>query len=197
MPPSFEPAWSLLEAFQDKYPQVQIQTLALSRAVDIAVQFGQTTNLSLVSRVMAANKRKLVASKAFVAQYGTPKTPHDLLHFSCLAWDNPATEVTWQLGNEEVTFAPYSMSNEFSLLKYMTLNGRGIALLPPFFCKDEIASGDFIHLLPEHPAPESIVPITYPSRKQLSLVTRTFIDFSAEFILEHENDTWSLPNAVR
>lgn len=202
IPPSFEPAWVVLEAFQEKYPDVNVQVLALSRTidpiadgVDIAIQFGQTSNLSLISRVMVTNRRMLVASQAFLKQHGQPSTPNELTNFPCLAWGNPSSQTTWQLGTEEVTFTPYSMSNEFSLLKYMALSGRGIALLPPYFCKNELASGEFVHLLPDYSAPEIIIPITYSSRKQLSPVTRAFIDFTAEFIKEYETDLWASPHA--
>lgn len=198
LPPSLEPAWIILGAFQKKYPHVKVQVLSISRqadpisdGVDIAAQYGPTSNQSLISRNMVVNKRRLVASKEFIEKYGKPTCPADLSNFPCISWGTPATDIEWQLGDERVTFVPYAMSTEFSLLKSFALQSMGITQLPPYFCDAELASGEFVSVLDDYPSPEIIVPLLYPSRKQLSLVTRTFIDFTREYVKSVESDGWS------
>lgn len=193
VPPNFEPSWVLLEAFQKKHPDVQLQMLSISRpadpiadSVDVVVQFGASTNQSLIGLNLAKNKRRLVATKEFVEQHGKPTSPADLVNFPILAWSAPATTVEWQLGEERVELSPYLLCTEFSLIKIAALSGKGVAQLPPYYCIPELEKGTFVELLEDYPPPATIIQLLYPSRKQLSPVTRALIDFCRAYIAKEE-----------
>src|SRR5690606_29762470 len=51
---------------------------------DCAVRIGDMPDSSLVSTRLADNRRLVVASPAYIAQHGAPRTPADLTGHNCL-----------------------------------------------------------------------------------------------------------------
>lgn len=61
----------------------------------------------------------------------------------------------------------------------MALSGRGIALLPEFSVRDEIAQGKLVSLMTDYSLPDVPVNLVYPSNKLVSGAMRSFLDFAA------------------
>jgi len=83
LPPNFEPWWRLLEAFRLEYPNVKIDVFASERKVDlieegidVSLRVGEVETLSSVAREVFQYRHKVVASPAFIEQFGQPKSPN-------------------------------------------------------------------------------------------------------------------------
>lgn len=81
----------LVSRFIKKYPAITIQLFltpfppALSDdAFDVSIQFGKPLHQMLKTRLLAQNRRLLVASAAYLARAGTPAMPQDLLKHNCI-----------------------------------------------------------------------------------------------------------------
>ncbi|MDF4536167.1 LysR family transcriptional regulator, partial [Vibrio parahaemolyticus] len=93
----------ILAAFTEQYPEVvpylylndNISNLAES-GLDVVIRYGELADSSLISRKLAASRRVLCASPAYLARKGTPKTPQDLAQHDCLAMVRSNEEMkTW------------------------------------------------------------------------------------------------------
>jgi DNA-binding transcriptional LysR family regulator len=82
----------LIASFARRHPQVQVQ-LQLSvnppplaeDSFDVGVRFGEPPEARVVARRLAANRRLLCASPAYLQRQGTPRTPHELAGHSVIA----------------------------------------------------------------------------------------------------------------
>ena len=81
----------IIPKFVEKNPDVQIRLHLsyrlldlLQYKVDLAIRIAELKESSLIVRKLAANKRMLVASPAYLKRHGIPKAPGDSLHHNCL-----------------------------------------------------------------------------------------------------------------
>lgn len=72
-------------AFQQKYPDVQIELRFEDRIVDligesydVGFRFGEPKDSSLIAKKLAPNRMLIVASPKFIEKYGSPKTVKEL-----------------------------------------------------------------------------------------------------------------------
>jgi len=67
----------------------------------------------------------------------------------------------------------------FGPLVDAAIAGAGIALVPESLCREAIASGSLVALLPDLRLPEGGIYAVYPSPRYLTPKVRSFIDFIA------------------
>lgn len=79
-----------LDEFNTRHPEVTFAVTASDSSsnlwqdeIDLAIRFAAPPDGALIARRLAANRRVLCASPAFVDRYGTPKDPLDLARFPC------------------------------------------------------------------------------------------------------------------
>ena len=81
----------LISSYVKKYPLVDIQ-LQLSvnpppiadDAYDVCFRFGHPPDSRVIARLIAPNKRILVASPAYIKEHGEPKSPSELIKHNCI-----------------------------------------------------------------------------------------------------------------
>ena len=64
----------------------------------------------------------------------------------------------------------------------LALAGVCVTELPPFLAQEHIAKGQLQHLLKNYPLPLSELNLLYSSRRQLSRLVRTYVNFCSEWI---------------
>lgn len=188
LPSHYEPCWGLLEAFTEKYPDIELVINAtpskldlIDENIDVAMRVGDIKTLSFVARKLFSYRHRVVAAQSFARGHGLPQRPEQLSEYACIFWGIPNSASVWQFGEQMVAIEPVVISNEFLFIKRLVSAGKGIAELPPFFCEQEIASGEFIELFSDTPLPEQDLYLLYPSRKQLSKLARAYIDFCVSY----------------
>ncbi|WP_420963780.1 LysR substrate-binding domain-containing protein [Brucella sp. IR073] len=75
-----------------------------------------------------------------------------------------------------------SRSSQPQALRVAALASLGIALLPSFIVKMEINTGKLGEVLPENIKSEGAIHAIYPSRRHLSIRTRSFIEGLRRFL---------------
>jgi DNA-binding transcriptional LysR family regulator len=97
----------LLGRFAALYPGILID-IALTDALvdvaagqaDVAVRFGPLPDSSLTARKLGQTGRVIVASPDYLARYGTPEAPEDLLHHNCLNFNFRRAEPVWPFARD-------------------------------------------------------------------------------------------------
>lgn len=184
----------LLPEFLDTWPSVSVQVLATNRRVDLIregvdlalrVRPRLDTDAELIVKHLGEDRSTLVASPAYTQRHGLPEKPTDLPDHATLSFNDPQTEVRWQLRNAtdnavEITVQPRLCCNDFIVLTEAAVRGRGIALLPSVATYDALRQGQLVPVLPEWRAPAGIVHCIYPSRHGMSPAVRALLTFISE-----------------
>lgn len=186
-PPSFEPWYALLNDFRQAYPNIDVDLFVSSRkvdliedGVDVALRVGDVVQQTVVARKLLRYSHLLVASPCYIEKYGEPTNPADLMHMKTGVWRRHHEKRSWRCGDSEVDINPVIQVNDYLHLRYLAVKGEIITELPPFFCKEQLQSGELIPILQDHPFPEQEVSLVYPTRKQISRLSRVYIDFCVE-----------------
>lgn len=174
--------------FMARYPDLRIELTLndrfidpLEEGVDVTVRIGVLADSSLIARRLAPARRALVASPAYLARAGEPRTPRDLAGHRCLVYGHMAAAHRWQLvdgGKEDtVQIASNLCSNNGEVLRTSALAGNGIANLPTFLVGPDVAAGRLQAVLGHNPPTELGIFALYAPNRYLAAKTRVFIDF--------------------
>lgn len=195
LPPSFEPWWDLLAAFQRQYPQIQLSVYTTARridliedGVDVALRVGTIAHETLVARRMLTYRHVLVASPALIERLGAPDTVEALYSYPCAVWTQGGN-ATWQLGDQPFTPDSILSTNDYAHLRSRALAGDVVTELPPFLAANAIREGTLVALLANHPLPEQQINLLYPSHRHPSAIVRAYLDFSQGY-LGHLASRW-------
>lgn len=180
-------------SFMKLYPELRVElTLTdrfinpLEEGVDVTVRIGALADSSLIARKLAPARRALVASPAYIAERGEPRTLAELAHHRCLSYGHTTMLQRWQLRDgDEIVSIPITSclcSNNGDVLRDAALNGNGIAKLPAFLVGSDLRSGALRTVLPEHPPTELGIYALYAPNRYLAAKTRVFVDFLVEQI---------------
>jgi DNA-binding transcriptional LysR family regulator len=188
---SFAQAWlaQVLADFLVQYPQVQIEVMALDRAVnlveeriDLALRITNTLDDGLVMRRLADCRSVLCAAPAYIARHGQPQEPEELRSHACLTHarvSHNEYRLRYQGQNLRIPVNGPLQSNETSVLMHAAMNGAGIALLPTYLVCEPLRDGRLVQLLPDCEPEVLGVYASYLSRKHQPPLLRTLLDFLA------------------
>jgi DNA-binding transcriptional LysR family regulator len=179
----------LVPRFAARHPEVSLSLNLSDRVVDIvnegvdcAVRVGELQDSSLVSVRLAENRRRCVATPAYLAQAGTPQQPADLALHECLTLssDNSQTRGwAFTIDGEVTHLRPGGRldCSDGQVLHEWCLAGLGIAWRSTWEVESEIAAGRLVSVLDAYAAPPNGIYAVFPHAKHLPLRVRLWIDF--------------------
>jgi DNA-binding transcriptional LysR family regulator len=177
--------------FAGRFPEVRLQAFFTSRHVDLrrdgydlALRGGMDFEAGLVSRTIARTAVIAVASPAYLAENGVPRSAKDLKRHRCLLGfargETPQTH--WPLKDgRNVQVRGNFVTNEITLLGEAATRGLGIAFLPDLFAAPLIASGQLVQVLPGIVEASSRSAIVYPEREFTPPQVKAFIETIADW----------------
>jgi DNA-binding transcriptional LysR family regulator len=189
-PPTVQPWWDLLAAFQHRYPDIQIYVYSTVRrldliedGIDVALRVGAVVHEGMVARQVLSIRNILVASPKLVERFGMPAEPDALHRFPCAVWasrvDVPAR---WELGGHVVEPTAILSTNDYDHLCSRALGGDVVTELPPFLAATPIREKRLVPLLPQYPLPEWSINLLYPPQRHRSTIVRTYLDFCQSYL---------------
>jgi DNA-binding transcriptional LysR family regulator len=156
---------------------------------DVVLRSGEVSDSRLKSRRLGTYQFEIVGSPNYFARAGVPFKPEDLLEHACLHRKHPTTGKLhpWP-------FAPSAMANDLVLpttamastldaLVHLAESGVGIACVPNFCARGQIADGSLVNVLKEYVDRVEVVRAMWPSSRYQSPKLRAFIDFLAGNLL--------------
>ncbi|HWK35463.1 LysR family transcriptional regulator [Sphingomonas sp.] len=183
----------MLAAYLETYPDVRLVTVLSNETIDhfrdgfdlaIVADTLPLAEASLMTTKLGTTDYGLYAAPEYLERHGVPQSHVDLSRFDLLAWGTIDVKAQWQLmrADDEVTveFRPRLVCNDLMLLRQSVLSGLGIAPLPAFICKHELAEGRMAEVLPGWRPPGRSFYAVFPHQQAMPVRVRTFIDFLVE-----------------
>ena len=156
--------------------------------VDLAVHFGEDPPKGhWISHVVFRAREYLLASKAYLAQRGTPRSIDDLRHHELLAWEAPGEDARVWRTTKGVAFtvAPAFIATDIHLVRSCCLAGLGIALVPDALVPDPgVPDGVLIPVLADLVGQERPLRISVPGALAEIPKIKMVIERAASFLGE-------------
>lgn len=183
----------LAGTFLEQYPQVRLD-LSLSDGLidlveertDIAIRVGALSDSTLKARKLIDSHRITVATPAYLAARGRPRTPEDLADHNCITFtfQRVAGEWLFRTPGSDVTVSRPAPGNvqaaSGSIARQLCLSGLGIARIGKFHVEPDLQSGALEEVLADYnPHEPEQVHAVYAGHAHLALRIRAFIDFLA------------------
>lgn len=183
----------MIKPFRERYPAVTLSLISsesfinlIDRKVDVAIRAGDLTDSTLRARLLFTSYRKMVATPAYLAKYGTPVSVEALAQHQCLGFVETPRLNRWPVsanGSDLYEIDAAMSSNSGETIKQLCLNDQGIACLSDFMVNAEIAAGTFVEVLAHQSVPvEMPFNAVYYSDLGVSQRVRAFIDFLSEWV---------------
>jgi DNA-binding transcriptional LysR family regulator len=178
--------------FMRRYPRVELDVTLIDRVVDIvdegydlAIRISRAGSTNHAARKLATSRNILCASPAYLARWGHPAAPADLIEHRCIGYSYAATGDEWHLLDGEGKAHPVSVnchmhSNNGDTAHAAALAGQGVIWQPTFLVGNDLRAGKLVQVLPEYRMPDIDVLALYASRRHLSAKIRAMIDFLAD-----------------
>lgn len=154
--------------------------------VDVALRYGQPEDSTMVAFKLATVDRVICASPGYIATYGSPKKPEDLLQHNCLLYQlGSKTYNQWELisknsGNtisstddsiksrSKIKVSSNRMCNDGDIVKRWAVAGKGIALKSRLDLNHDLNAGRVIELMPDYYVEPTSLWLICPNRKQVT-----------------------------
>jgi len=148
----------LLPEFCKAYPNIvvdlslsdEIVDLYLDRT-DIAFRVGRLPDSGMVARRIGTAHRKIVASPAYLARHGAPRTVDDLSRHNCLGFNFRRAVPVWPLKErgrvvERVVHGSL-LGNNGETVRRMALADVGLARMGDYHVRADLAAGRLVEVL--------------------------------------------------
>ena len=175
--------------FMQKYPDVELDVALIDRVVDIveegfdlAIRISSAGTTRHAARKLATSTNILCASPDYLAQWGVPDVPGDLLAHRCIGYTHAATADVWQLMDHKgkshgVDVNCHMHTNNGDTARAAALAGLGVIWQPTFLIGEDLRTGRLVRVLPQFRLPDIDVLALYPSHRHVSAKVRAMIDF--------------------
>ncbi|HEX7814983.1 LysR family transcriptional regulator [Dyella sp.] len=183
----------LASEFLERHPDVTLDIVLtdevidiLEQRTDIAVRAGPLKSSNLVARKLGSTRMMIVGAPGYLARYGMPTTPDDLLAHNRLGANYVRAQSGWPLryANEDILFpvTGNAQASDGEALRHLALSGLGLARLAAFQVRHDIAAGRLLPVLEDcNPGDVEEVHAVYVGQGgHLPVRVRAFLDFLAE-----------------
>jgi LysR family transcriptional regulator, transcriptional activator for dmlA len=186
-----------ISEFGKAYPDVEVQLHLTDRpivlpdeAIDISIRFGNIPDSRLVAKKIAANRRLLCASPAYLRTAGVPVYPHDLTKHQCIVLrQNETAYGNWRLSrgkiNETVKVHGKLTTNDGEVALNWALEGHGVLMRAEWDLAKYLRSGRLVQVLAEYETPPADIYAVYLERLNLSAKVAYFVDYIREYLSKH------------
>ncbi|MFM0314081.1 LysR substrate-binding domain-containing protein [Paraburkholderia nemoris] len=178
----------LVPEYLAAYPDVQVSLELTSSKIepltdemDVVIRTGALEDSRLIAKRLGSARLVLVSTPAYLRKSGAPESPVDLpAHFLLDIADGPGE---WRLRRDEevstIGIHPRFFANDTSTLRTVLLSGSGLAWLPDYLCRQDIAEGRLVRVMPDWERGEREINAVFPRHRTLSPKVRSFVDFLA------------------
>lgn len=186
-----------ISGFGKTYPDVEVQLHLTDRpvalpdeAIDVSIRFGDIPDSRLIAKKIAANRRLLCASPAYLQAAGLPAYPHDLTQHHCIVLrQNETAYGNWRLSrgkhNETVKVHGKLSTNDGEVALNWALEGHGILMRAEWDVAKYLRSGRLVQVLADFETPSADVYAVYLERLNLSAKVACFVEYLREYLGKH------------
>lgn len=180
----------ILSEYMNLYPQVIVELELNDQLVDVVADgydlalraSGQLPDSSLVSRKLTSVEVVTIAAPCYLAQWGTPQSPEELVHHRTINFRSTVNQNVWQYQDQSgrqttVKVDSHFITNSAEMELALCTAGQGIARVPKLVLTDELKKGSLVLLFDDFLPVSVDIFLIYPNRKYMPSKVRSFIDF--------------------
>ncbi len=173
-------------AFQQRHPDLTIELLlddrradVIGEGIDVALRFGELHAPGMVAKRLGELQRLLVASPAYLAEHGAPRSPAELAKHAHIRYsglnDGDTLPLIGPHGPEIVALRPtFRANNTLSLLAAIEA-GLGIGGAQRPLIGEQLATGALVPVLPEYRYPPMALHAVYPALRFIPEKVRAWV----------------------
>ncbi|MGN0933667.1 LysR substrate-binding domain-containing protein [Falsigemmobacter intermedius] len=191
----------LLPKFLAAYPTIRIDLRltnepmeTLSPNIDLGIRYGLAAPSSLVTRKLTTTRQATYASPDYLAAFGTPETPLDLLSHNCVGFAYGDNDITWRYRkgdfDQSMTVQGSVRSNDVNTLRRAVVAGLGVNVAHEWMMENALREGKVVEILKDYEVTTMgtfdlhVSAIYSPAMKNVQKV-RVFIDFLLNALRGH------------
>lgn len=184
-----------LPEFLERYPQIDIALGVTDRAVDLVedsidcvLRVGPLDDSGLIARSLGKLPLINVASPAYLARHGTPRTPNDLAEHWAVNYASPSTsrieEWEWIEDGRACSTTMRGRVTVNSAEAYIAccLAGLGLIQIPAYDVRSHVEAGELLEVMPDFQAEPMAMTLLYPHRQHLSRRVQVFADWLEDLL---------------
>jgi DNA-binding transcriptional LysR family regulator len=181
----------LLFDFLERHPKVDARAMFVDRIVnlieegfDVALRIDTLADSSLTAIKVGTVRRVVVASPAYLATHGAPRTPADVENHRAIGsgrapWRFRGATASTQQPRMQLTV------NGGDVAIASALAGQGLARPLSYQVDEELRDGRLQVVLADYEPPAQPVQLVYPEGRQAAAKVRAFVDFAAARLRAH------------
>lgn len=174
----------LINDFIARYPELEVE-LKLSNqkldligeGYDLGIRQGQLEDSSMMAKRLGSRTLYVCATPDYLAQFGQPSKPADLLQHNCLQGSLDHWRFQEKSKSRNIQIHGNLRCNSGRALADAALKGLGIVQLPGEYVLNYINSGQLLSLLEVYSPPDQGIWAIYPYNKHLLPKVRILIDY--------------------
>lgn len=181
----------LLAGFFERFPDVRLVSVLSDDAVgllrsgfDVALAVGPFADSELIAVKLGSTGCGLFGAPGYFERKGTPQSHVELPRFDLLAEGAVDRRYRWNLHRDDeqvsVEFTPRLTCNDLLMLRQAALSELGVASLPAFLCKRDLAEGRLVEILPGWQAADMSFFALFADAKAMPVRVRSLVDYLVE-----------------
>lgn len=191
---TFQPVlWALIDAFCERYPNIQPDVLLDDRVgnwvedrVDVGFRMGGSPHEGVIARRLFPLQMLICGAPSYFQRHGVPHSLADLTAHRCSVFRHPGTGqlAPWHVTQDgqlvRQPVAPTLISNDEALELQAVLAGRVLGQLAAPTAASHIRAGRLVPVLLDHVPDFASFYIYYGSRTSQPARVRAFVDLAIE-----------------
>jgi DNA-binding transcriptional LysR family regulator len=185
-----------LAEFLAAYPRVTLELVAsykfvdlVEERLDLAIRIAQEPAPHLVVRKLGESRVIFCASRGYLANHRRPQGPWDVADHAIIGFSPLFLGREWRFqgpdGNLTVPIKPIMQCDSTMALRFAALANIGLAAVPDWLVRAEIANGELVEVLPEWTLLPWGIYSVYPSNRLIPTRVRACVDHIATYLKTH------------
>lgn len=195
----------VVSRFNERYPDIEVSVVLddgrmdlLSEGLDLSIRIApQLEDAAYIAYPLMKAPQVLVASSAYLARAGHPRSVDDLQRHNCLVHTIKSAAGVWRFNGDpplEVRVRGMVRSNIGEALKKAALLGAGIAVHPYYMVSEELRSGALEVVLPQYTPQELDIYAVFSTRRNMPVRVRALLEFLKEWAAQPP--PWAQPQVA-
>ena len=176
-----------------RHPQMRLELVLTDRHVDLveekfdlAFRTGMLKDTSVVAHELGRGQPRCFASREYLRDRGTPRTPRDLRRHECILFTPLAPRGRWTFRSRgravEVPVRGRLVVNSIPLATDAAARGLGIARLPGAVVTEGLAANQLVEVLDAYAPPARPLFAVHASGGRVSPAARAFLEVAKKHL---------------
>lgn len=181
----------VLHEYQERYPDIFLDIIVndiivdpVEKGFDIILQLFEPASDALIVRRIFPVRRLFLATPEYIARFGMPRRPEDLLRHRLGVYNGYPTRNRWQFmrGKRRIDIdLPAALrTNSVHLLKEHALAHAAVVCIPTIAAADDIVAGRLTPVLYGYRLSSFWLSAVYPVTHRYNVKVKLFVDFIQE-----------------